>query len=55
MTTNNNIDALFADAELSFGPPGRRFDDTQKHLDHRDDRYEPPPVDPPETLLPLGW
>ena len=28
MTTNNNIDALFADAELPFGHPGRRFDDT---------------------------
>ena len=28
MTTNNNIDALFADAELPFGHPGRRLDDT---------------------------
>ena len=28
MTTNNNLDALFADAELPFGHPGRRFDDT---------------------------
>ena len=44
MTTNNNIDALFADSELPFGHPGRRFDDTPEHFDHRDDRYEPPPV-----------
>ena len=48
MTTNNNIDALFADAEIPFGHPGRRFDDTPEHFDHRDDRHEPPPVDPPE-------
>ena len=27
MTTNNNLDALFADAELPFGHPGRRSDD----------------------------
>ena len=24
MTTNNNLDALFADGELPFGHPGRR-------------------------------
>ena len=34
--------------ELPFGHPGRNFDDTPEHFDHRDDRYEPPPVDPPE-------
>jgi hypothetical protein len=34
--------------ELAFGHPGRNFDDTPEHFDHRDDRYEPPPVDPPE-------
>ena len=28
MTTNNNLDALFADGELPFGHPGRRSDDT---------------------------
>ena len=28
MTTNNNLDALFADAELPVGHPGRRSDDT---------------------------
>ena len=48
MTTNNNLDALFADAEIPFGHSGRRLDDTPEHFDHRDDRYEPPPVDPPE-------
>ena len=34
MTTNNNLDALFADAELPFGHPGRRFDDTPEYFDH---------------------
>ena len=34
--------------ELPFGHPGRNFHDTPEHFDHRDDRYEPPPVDPPE-------
>ena len=34
MTTNNNIDALFADAELPFGHQGRRFDDTPEYFDH---------------------
>ena len=34
MTTNNNIDALFADAELPFGHPGWRFDDTPEYFDH---------------------
>ena len=33
MTTNNNLDALFADAELPFGHPGRRFDDTPEYFD----------------------
>ena len=28
MTTNSNLDALSQDAELPFGHPGRRFDDT---------------------------
>ena len=28
MTTNNNLDALFADAELPFGHPGRRSENT---------------------------
>ena len=34
MTNNNNRDALFADAELPFDHPGRRFDDTPEYLDH---------------------
>ena len=28
MESANNLDAMFADAELLFGHPGRRFDDT---------------------------
>ena len=34
MTTNNNLGLLFADAELPFGHPGRRFDDTPQYFDH---------------------
>ena len=44
MTTNNNLDALFEDAELPFGHPGRRFDDTPEYFDHspqRDQELEP--------------
>ena len=48
MTKTINLDALFSDAELPFGHLGRNFDDTPEHFDHRDDRYEPPPVGPPE-------
>ena len=33
MTTNNNLDALCADAELPFGHPGRWFDDTPESFD----------------------
>ena len=33
MTTTNNLDALFADAEPPFGHPGRRFDDTSEYFD----------------------
>ena len=48
MTTSNNIDALFADADLPFGHPGCNFDDSPAGYSDFDDRYEPPPVDPPE-------
>ena len=51
MTSSNGLDALFADAELPFGHPGRNFDDTPAHLEDFDDRYEPPPVDPPEESM----
>ena len=51
MTSSNGLDALFADAELPFGHPGRNFDDTPVHLEDFDDRYEPPPVDPPEESM----
>ena len=33
MTTTNNLDALFADAEPPLRPPGRRFDDTSEGFD----------------------
>ena len=48
MASSNNLDALFADGELPFGHPGRRFDDTPAYFEDFDDRYEPPQVDPPE-------
>ena len=32
MTTTNNLDALFVDAEPPFGHPGRRFDDTSEYF-----------------------
>ena len=48
MTSNNNLDALFADAELPFGHPGRNFDDRPAGYSDFDDRHEPTPVDPPE-------
>ena len=48
MSSNNGLDALFADAELLFGHSGRNFDDTPAGYSDFDDRREPPPVDPPE-------
>ena len=35
---------LMQDTEIPFGHPGRNFDDF-------DDRYEPPPLDPPEEAI----
>ena len=32
MTNNNNLHALFADAEMPFGHPGRRFDDSPEYF-----------------------
>ena len=37
MTTNNNIDALFAGAEFLFGHPGPPIDDTPERFDHTPD------------------
>ena len=37
MASSNNLDALFADGELPFGHPGRRFDDTPEG-------FEPSPL-----------
>ena len=34
MASSNNLDALFADGELPFGHPGRRFDDIPEGFDH---------------------
>ena len=34
MTTSNDLTTLFADAELPFGHPGRRFDDTPEGFGH---------------------
>ena len=34
MTTNSSLNALIAAAELPFGHPGRRFDDTPEYFDH---------------------
>ena len=48
MVSNRKLDDLFDDAELPFGHPGRNFDETPAELDQSDDRYEPPPVDPPD-------
>ena len=48
MTKAIDLDTFFADAELPFGHPGRNFEDTPDYFDHSDDRYEPPPVEPPE-------
>ena len=45
MTNNNNLDALFADAELPFGHPGRQFDDTPEYFDSsplQAQRHAPP-------------
>ena len=51
MTNSNNLDALFADAELPFGHPGRNFDDSPAGYSDFHDRYEPPPIDPPEEEI----
>ena len=51
MTSSKGLDALFADAEMPFGHPGRNFDDTPAHLEDSDNRYEPPPLDPPEESV----
>ena len=48
MSKRNNLDALVADLDLSFGHPVRNFDDTPTHFDISDERYEPPLVDPRE-------
>ena len=50
MASSNNLDALFADGELPFGHPGRRFDDTPEGFDHdhRMDQEPEPDYTPDE-------
>ena len=48
MSKSNNLDALVADLDLSFGHPERNFDDTPTHFDISDERYGPPLVGPRE-------
>ena len=43
MTTRNDLNALFADAELPYGHPGRNFDDSPAGYSDFNDRYLPPP------------
>ena len=54
MCSSNNLDALFADAELPIGHPGRNFDDSPAGYSDFDDLHEPPPVDLDETKELLG-
>ena len=50
MASSNNLDALFADGELPFDHPGRRFDDTPEGFDHdhRMDQEPEPDYTPDE-------
>ena len=48
MSTPSDLDTLFSDAELPFGHPCANYDDSPADHDRFDDRYEPPPRDPPE-------
>ena len=45
---SQNLDALFADAELPFGHPGRNFDDTPAHFDHSPHQLPDPDYTPDE-------
>ena len=51
MTKAIDLGALFADTELPFGHPGRNFDESPAGYSDFDDRYEPPPIDPPEEEI----
>ena len=48
MTKTINLDALFSDAELPFGHPGRKFNSSPVGYSNFDDRHKPWPVGPPE-------
>ncbi len=51
MNDRTNLNTLFSDAELPFGHPGPNYDDSPADHDRFDDRYEPPPADPPEESI----
>ena len=51
MTKAIDLSALFADTELPFGHPGRNFDESPAGYSNFHDRYEPPPIDPPEEEI----
>ena len=51
MTKAIDLSALFADTELPFGHPGRNFDESPAGHSNFHDRYEPPPIDPPEEEI----
>ena len=51
MTKAMDLSALFADTELPFGHPGRNFDESPAGYSDFHDRYEPPPIDPPEEEI----
>ena len=51
MTKAIDLGALFADTELPFGHPVRNFDESPAGYSDFDDRYEPPPIDPPEEEI----
>ena len=51
MTKAIDLSALFTDTELPFGHPGRNFDESPAGYSNFHDRYEPPPIDPPEEEI----
>ena len=51
MTKAIDLSALFADTELPFGHPVRNFDESLVGYSDFLDRYEPPPIDPPEQEI----
>ena len=48
MTKAIDLGTLFAEPELPFGHPGRKFDSSPVGYSNFDDRHKPWPVGPPE-------